>query len=304
MAIPSMSSEQLHALVREFDQAVYHHDRWAEQLVATLICRAPSDAGDLDPEAHRHCRFGEWYYGGGAMALADHPAFAEIETQHAELHRVAARLLAAVAAGGAPAAEAYEHFQRTLKQLGLEITTLRRDLEDTLSNLDPLTGAPNRVAMLARLREKHQAVKHGARPATVALLDLDRFQAVNDTHGMLAGDKVLIAFAQHILAHLRSYDHVFRYSGAEFLILVMDADPEIAAGVLERLRAALGAIGHRSGSGTFNVTVSLGAAPLAPEVPVETSIERARQALGTAKAAGRNCLVVWSADTAGAVRAA
>ena len=303
MAIPSMSSEQLHAIAREFDQAVYHHERWAEKLVRTLICRTPSEAGEHDPEAHRHCRFGQWYYGSGAMTLADHPAFAEIEVQHAQLHRIAARLLAATAAGSAPSAEDYEHFQRTLRQLRLEITTLHRDLEEALANLDPLTGTPNRVTMMARLREKHEAIKHGARPATVALLNLDEFQAVNDTHGMLAGDKVLIAFAQHILAHLRSYDHVFRYSGAEFLILVMDADPEIAEGVLERLRAALGAIGHRSGgSGPFNVTVSLGAATLDPEVPVEATIEHAREALSAAKAAGRNRLVVWSAE--GSARAA
>lgn len=298
MAIPSMSSEQLHTIAREFDQAVYHHERWAEKLVGALVCRAPADAGDLDPEAHRHCSFGQWYYGGGAMALADHPAFAEIDAQHALLHAIAARLLEATAAGGAPSREDYERFRRALKQLRLEIATLHRDLEDALSNLDPLTGTPNRVAMLARLREQHQAVRHGARPATVALANLDHFQSVNDAHGILAGDKVLMAFAQHILAHLRSYDHVFRYGGAEFLILVREADLETASGVLERLRAALGAIGHRGKHGSFNVTVSLGAAPLDPEVPVETSIERARDALGRAKAAGRNRLAQWGAGDA------
>ncbi len=52
MSIPSMSSEQLHAVVREFEQAVYHHERWAEKLVGTLVCRAPADPADLDPEAH------------------------------------------------------------------------------------------------------------------------------------------------------------------------------------------------------------------------------------------------------------
>ncbi len=302
MSIPSMSSDELHTIMREFDQAVYHHDRWAERLVGTLICRGAAEPVDLAPEAHRHCSFGQWYYGGGAMALADHPAFAEIDAQHALLHQIAARLLEVTAAGGAPAAEDYERFRRALKQFRLEIATLHRDLEDALANLDPLTGAPNRVAMLARLREQHQAIKHGARPATVALVNLDHFQAVNDTHGVPAGDKVLTAFAQHILAHLRSYDHVFRHGGAEFLILIRDADMETAAGVLERLRAALGAINHRGKHGAFNVTVSLGAAPLDPEVPVEMSIERAGEALAKAKAGGRNRLDLWKAE--GAARAA
>ena len=302
MSIPSMSSEQLHAIVREFEQAVYHHERWAEKLVGTLVCRAPADPADLDAEAHRHCRFGQWYYGGGALALADHPAFTEIESQHAQLHKLAARLLETTARGEAPAPEDYDHFRKALKLLSTEITTLHRDLEDAVSNLDPLTGTPNRIAMLAGLREQHRLVKRGARPCAVALLDLDRLQQVNDAHGIDAGDKVLIAFAQHILAHLRSYDHVFRYSGAEFLILVRDADIEIAAQVLERLRAALGAIAHRSAQGSFHVTASLGAAPLDPEVPVELSIERAAEALRAAKDSGRNRLFVWTAE--GTARAA
>lgn len=300
-----MSSEQLHALVREFEQAVYHHERWAEKLLGTLICRAPHVAAELDPEAHRHCRFGQWCYGSGALALADHPAFAEIESQHANLHRLAARLLQATAEGTAPAADDYERFQATLKLLRLEFATLQRDFEDARSTLDPLTGTPNRVAMLARLREQHQLVKRGAPPSAVALLNLDQFQAVNDAQGMLVGDKVLIAFAQHILAHLRSYDHVFRHGGAEFLILVMDSDLEMAAGVLERLRAALGAIGHRgSGHATFHVTVSLGVTALDPEVPVETSIERASEALRAAKAGGRNRLALWAAEGDESARAA
>lgn len=298
MSIPSMSSDQLHAIAREFDQAVYHHDRWAEKLVGALICRSPGDPAELDPEAHRHCRFGAWYYGGGALALADHPAFAEIETQHAQLHRVAADMLRAASGGGAPSAEDYEHFQRTLKQLQLEVATLRRDLEEAMDNLDPLTGTPNRITMLARLREKHEAIKHGARPATVALLDLDRFHDVNETHGIHIGDKVLVAFAQHILAHLRSYDYVFRYGGAQFLILIVDASLETASAVLDRLRAALGAIEHRGGHGPFSVSVTLGAAPLDPEVPVETSIDRARAALDAAKEAGRNRLASWEPERA------
>ena len=68
--------------------------------------------------------------------------------------------------------------------------------------------------------------------------------------------------------------------------------------LVDRLRAALGAIEHRGGHGPFSVSVTLGAAPLDPEVPVEVSIDRARAALDAAKEAGRNRLASWEPERA------
>lgn len=295
MTIPSMSSDQLHAVVRELEQALYNHERWAEMLHGTLICRSAPDERDLNPDAHHLCRFGQWCYGGGALVLGEHPAFVEIESEHARMHRFAAQLLAKTAEGEVPTAEDYEGFLSALKLLRLEIATLRHDLEDALNNLDPLTGTPNRIAMLGRLREHRQLVKRGMHACAIAMLDLDHFKSVNETHGSDTADKVLVSFAQHIMAHLRPYDRVFRFGSEEFLILLVDADLPTACEVIERLRAALGGIAHRGTSGTFHVTVSLGVTLLDGEVPVEKSIERADKALYAAKAGGRNRAVVWEA---------
>jgi diguanylate cyclase (GGDEF)-like protein len=294
MAIPKISSEELHATVRELEQAVYNHERWSETLFGTLICRSAPDERDLNPAAHRLCRFGQWCYSSGAAVLGEHPAFVEIEAERARMHKFASQLLRVTARGETPAPEDYERFLSALKLLRLEIATLRHDLEDARNNLDPLTGLPNRIAMLTRLREQHQLVKRGNLSCAVALLDVDDFKRINEIQGSLAGDKVLIAFAQHAMAHLRSYDRIFRYGGEEFLILLLVADVAKAREIVERLRAALSGIGHRSNvNEAFHVSVSLGLTLLDPEVPVEKSIERADKALYAAKAAGRNRTVVW-----------
>ena len=294
MPIPNMSDEQMRTALKELEQAIYNHDQWAEMLHGTLICRLTPDERDMSNDAHRMCRFAQWYYKSGVGGLAQHPGFVALGTEHEHMHEYAASLLRSSVEGVPITIGEYERFVTALKRMRLETATLQRELEDALRNLDPLTGAPGRLGMLTKLREQREMVKRGVHACTVAMLDLDHFKAINDQYGHAVGDKVLSGIAHHITSHLRPYDKLFRYGGEEFLLCLPDADMEKGHDILERLRTEIGGLPFDAdGKEAFHVTVSCGFALLEPELPVEQVIDRADRALYAAKAAGRDRVVAF-----------
>jgi diguanylate cyclase len=122
------------------------------------------------------------------------------------MHQYAATLLSASSRQVPVSLQDYERFDSALSRMRLEIVTLKRDIEDGLYNLDPLTGAASRIGMLTKLREEQELVKRKVHSCCVAMMDLDNFKNVNDTHGHAIGDRVLVGFARYVMAHLRPYD--------------------------------------------------------------------------------------------------
>ena len=299
MAIPNMSDEQMRLALKELEQATYNHDQWAEAIFSALICRLAPDERDTRGDAHHLCRFGQWFYKVGIVALKDHPGFAEIGNEHERMHQCAAGLLRSSVDGVPISIKDFDRFVNARKRLQLEIATLRRELEVALFNLDPLTGTPSRIGMLSMLREQQEFVRR-EHACTVAMMDLDHFKSINDNYGHSVGDRVLIGFARYVMAHLRPYDKFFRYGGEEFLICLPDTDLQTAGDVIDRLREELASLSFEdSGKGHFQVTVSFGLALLDPDMPVEKSMDRADRALYVAKEAGRNRVVKWDASMNG-----
>jgi diguanylate cyclase len=122
------------------------------------------------------------------------------------------------------------------------------------------------------------------------MIDLDHFKEINDRDRHAAGDVVLAATAQCLLAHVRPYDHVYRYGGEEFVVSMPHVTVDMAVDAAERLRTAVAALEIHAGAGggAIHVTASFGAAALEGTSSVEESIDRADSALYQAKAAGRN----------------
>jgi diguanylate cyclase len=296
MAIPNMSDEQMRTALKELEQALYNHDQWAETLYGTLICRLAPDDRDLSRDAHHNCRFGQWYYKSGGIALGNHPGFAEIGLEHERMHQYATSILRSSVDGVPISIKDYERFVSALKRLRLEIASVQRELEGALFSLDPLTGTPSRVDMLRKLREQQEFVRRN-HTCAVAMMDLDHFKSINDNYGHSVGDKVLTGFAHYIMARLRPYDKIFRYGGEEFLICLPDTDAQTGLGIVDRLRNDLASLPFETeNKGSFHVTVSFGLAPLDAELSVERSIDRADKALYVAKSRGRNRVVGWDAS--------
>lgn len=167
-----------------------------------------------------------------------------------------------------------------------ELRTRAHALEQ-LAFTDALSGVPNRRFLDRQLGALVSGARRHGRPLSVALVDIDRFKAVNDVHGHAVGDEVIARVARRLGARLRAEDHLGRYGGEEFLVLLPDTDPEAAAAVAEDLRAEVAARPVATGAGPLPVTVSVGWATWDDE-PVHELLARADDALYTAKRAGRD----------------
>jgi len=295
MTFPGLSQQEIRTALSQLEQAMFYHEQWFEGINRTLVCGLAPDQRDTVDEAHRHCRFGQWLYGGASKALMEHPGFAGIETSHQRMHHCVREMLLASAAGEPVKIDVYERFVTSLKQMRLEVQTMKHELDDAIYNLDPLTGAASRIGMLTKLREEQAFVQRKMHSCCLAMMDLDNFKAVNDTYGHSAGDRVLVTAVKHIQAHMRPYDMLFRYGGEEFLICSPDSDLNAGQEMMDRLRRELSELLYESNGGPpFHVTVSFGLTLLDPDVSVEMSIDRADKALYAAKKDGRNQVVVWA----------
>lgn len=289
-----LAPNETQAALLQLDQAIYNHGKWYDSITRTLICHLPYDRCDVAKDSHRQCRFGQWYYGVESEKLRAHPGFMAIEAEHKKMHELAAQLLQASASGAVISPLSFDTFNNTLERLRLEIYALKRELEESLSNLDSLTGAHNRIGMLPKLRELQELVKRHVQPCCIAMMDIDHFKVVNDTHGHTVGDLVLAASAHYVMSHFRPYDKLFRYGGEEFLVCMQNTDVAAAFEVVERVRHGLAATPiDYGGKSTLQISMSFGLAMLDPAVSVEQSIDRADKAMYAAKAAGRNCTRIW-----------
>ncbi len=158
---------------------------------------------------------------------------------------------------------------------------------------DSLTGLPNRLQLVQRLEEYLEHARIEGLPIAMAVVDLDDFKRVNDTHGHLAGDELLIASGQRLLAAVRASDLVARIGGDEFVILIDGANDTaveaITTRITERLSAPLVVKGR-----SVQTTVSVGVAIGSPETTPEDLFRNADTALYRAKALGRNQVVRYS----------
>ena len=158
---------------------------------------------------------------------------------------------------------------------------------------DTLTGLLNRKTFdgyfdhVRRRVASTQTTDPALEPSWLALVDIDHFKSINDRHGHLFGDEVLLLVSQMMTRNFRGADHIFRFGGEEFLI-VLDHASEVGAHIaLDRLRTSIET--HRFPQ-IGRVTVSLGYTQIRPEDVGTICVERADNALYYAKANGRNNL--------------
>ncbi|MBX9929305.1 MAG: GGDEF domain-containing protein [Gemmatimonadaceae bacterium] len=156
------------------------------------------------------------------------------------------------------------------------------------SRTDPLTGLANRRAFEELLqRVLAEATRFGTSCA-LAVIDIDHFKRVNDTHGHDVGDAVLQTVAHALQEGIREVDLVARLGGEELAVLSPQTDAEGARELSERLRQRIEARVTRAGGVEVRVTASVGVAVRRPGDDGPTLFKRADRALYRAKSGGRN----------------
>lgn len=177
---------------------------------------------------------------------------------------------------------------------------LRASVKQTieLAVTDPLTGLYNRRYLDNHLNVLFNRSMARGRPLSVLITDIDRFKHVNDTYGHDGGDEVLREFSNRVRSTIRGADLACRYGGEEFVVVMPDTSPEIAAAVAERLRAAIenAPFMLKHSGEALNVTASFGiASRIASVLTPDQLMKQADLALYEAKNTGRNRVVAAAA---------
>jgi two-component system, cell cycle response regulator len=172
-----------------------------------------------------------------------------------------------------------------------------KHLQDMLfehAHIDPLTGLPNRRALMERLHQEWARIeRHGGRLSFI-MADIDNFKHINDHYGHNVGDKLLQEVAGAISRQCREIDLPARYGGDEFAIIVPDEMAPAAVQLAERCRREIAKACVAVQNEIIRTVASFGVADIRGVASPEALMKLADEALYSAKAAGRN--QVHSAD--------
>ena len=281
------------------DKAIEEHGRWLTIWHRALVCGLPPDPDIIDPRSATLTAFGAWREAHGQDPLLEQMAFKQLWRSFTEMHHAAGEV-ARKATTTRVKPEAYDAVIGLSDEFLSRARKIRDAFRKAVSDLDPLTGLSNRTTMMAELTAEYDRALRSGTPCCLALTDIDHFKKVNDTYGHSVGDEVLAATAGRLLSRMRPYDLIYRYGGEEFLLCLPNADPETTAAVLERLRHVLAETPIPLEDGrTLPVTSSFGFALIETGVPLKETIERADQALYSAKKAGRNRVMGYAPGMGG-----
>ncbi|WP_319470644.1 PAS domain S-box protein [uncultured Pseudodesulfovibrio sp.] len=165
---------------------------------------------------------------------------------------------------------------------------MEREIKE-MATTDALTGVNNRHQFFLLAGQELNRTKRYKQPLTVLMLDIDYFKTINDTYGHQTGDIVLKKLADTAIATLRETDIFGRIGGEEFAAVLPETDSKDAQQVAERLRQTLATLTITSGNDSVSFTVSIGISEVhKTDTDIETSLNRADEALYRAKRTGRN----------------
>ncbi len=188
-----------------------------------------------------------------------------------------------------------EEQESVVRQLSEQMRSLREELDSARRHLetDPLTKLYNRGAFDEQLMRVAALSTLSGQPACLAMIDVDHFKVVNDTHGHPCGDEVLRKLADAVVASLpRRSDFVARYGGEEFAAILQQDSAEVAEPLLDRLLRKVRTMLVEYEGQEIRVTVSIGLAELRRGESAENWLKRADYALYSAKQDGRDRLVL------------
>jgi diguanylate cyclase (GGDEF)-like protein len=174
------------------------------------------------------------------------------------------------------------------------LTKQVQELEES-SNLDSLTKVFNRRALttyLTKICTKGNIHSN----LHLLILDIDDFKLINDTHGHIAGDKILIFIANLLRKTLRDGDKVFRYGGEEFIITLNRIDEDKCKEIGHRILKLISSNQLIYKGTALNVTMSIGATKYQAGDAPDNIINRADKALYKSKHNGKNQMNTEIAD--------
>jgi diguanylate cyclase (GGDEF)-like protein len=190
-----------------------------------------------------------------------------------------------------------KRLQETLEERERELVEANERLT-LMSQTDALTGLDNRRHLNDRIEEMFSHATRLCEPFSLVMCDLDKFKSVNDTHGHQAGDEVLKQLAAILKDEARTIDHVGRYGGEEFILILPGTVFDAAVTFAERVRKRIEGNTFTFPGGSLTRTASFGVTGW-PHPKIEHCddlVRTADDALYVAKETGRNKVVRFDSD--------
>lgn len=207
----------------------------------------------------------------------------ELPTDLTEAHSLLMKEIDSVILSNAALKGELARSQASLTDQQLQIEDLR-----TAVRIDGLTQLANRTYFDEKLNEMIVLRKRYGDTFSLMMVDLDNFKSINDSHGHLAGDRILKGVALKIKASLRGSDFLARFGGDEYAIILIKTDLTAATEVAWKLCEQVRASRFLLDDTTLSMTLSIGVAEASGDDTEESVLNRADAALYRAKAAGRN----------------
>ena len=282
--------------ISAIERAIALQTKWFKNWHEQVICN--HDLAGFDVNAVRDLPLGKWFESEESKPFRNNPGFMILGERLEEIV-TQVRVFLGESEGDAPhPVDSYTHFMNTLMDLNTQVQQLQNDAWRGLTRMDPLTGVRNRHDMMAELDVERERARRSADACSVAMVDLDHFKALNDTHGHVVGDQVLRHISALFGEQLRPYDMVYRYGGEEFLLCLPNTDAKTATMVLDRLRVKISQtpMPYAKDGEPFFLSASFGVTEIDTVEHIVKSIERADMALYDVKQKGRNAVGIWEAS--------
>lgn len=199
--------------------------------------------------------------------------------------------------------QVFNHMVVSLRRNREELSSANRALRETneelhqISITDGLTGLHNRKHIMELFGREKSRAQRTRGSLSVLMIDIDYFKEINDTYGHPVGDKVMARLAETLASSVRDCDHVGRYGGEEFMVILPESTVETAAITADRIRTNIGNLQFLEDGGNFSVTVSVGVAGFPNHGEhTESILGHADNALYQAKAEGRDRVVTAESE--------
>jgi diguanylate cyclase len=267
------------------------HLLWLTELARHIKSEKIENFPQLDDKL---CDFGKWLHTDGKNVIQNNSKYKTIDALHNNLHLFAKKIHSHLG-------DAEHHIQITYLEkcelislsIGTELALIDNVIMNKRVTKDTLTGALNRNGLRNVFESQYELSLATNNPFVLGVCDLDYFKKINDTHGHVAGDKVLRSFVDVAKEYIRNSDVIIRYGGEEFVIILPAVTKEKGLEVLENICRGFEKTIIEFEGKDLNATVSIGMIEVKPEKMFKNSfideyIMIADQKLYTAKHAGRN----------------
>lgn len=281
---------ELESLKDSLEYSATTHVRWISKINQSLVCHQHlPDTMCAHQPSHSHCQLTLWCNSLSNEAVLRDPSFIRLKSLHEELHQKACELIASMQENNPVSIDEYSRFSEIEYEFFKTQASMIQQCTEALGVTDSLTNLPNKRAFHDILLQEENRIKRNKFTSIIAIVDIDNFRVVNETHGYIAGDLLLIQLAALFKSSLRNFDTVTRYAGDKFILYLPETDITSAEVIIERFRESIQNSSFEiAADNVTNITCSFGLSHLDSEISSADALANAWKSLDSAISKGRN----------------